>query len=162
MILDCLYWDRQFRYRLFKNIWNLNKRGGGVVPQNLCGGGGALEKNSTINKQVDIFLALKSSEKQRTWEFYPAKTNRVKDNLNNVSEYLWIWCHLNIISVVLETTFSYFNFLSVISKFSFLGIGLKTKMRKSRKSPSFESTKFKYMWICFLITILTFWVLKLN
>ena len=52
--------------------------------------------------------------------------------------------------------------ISVISEFSFLGIGLKTKTRKSRKISMFGSTKFKCIWIYFLITILTFWVLKLK
>ena len=52
--------------------------------------------------------------------------------------------------------------ISVISEFSFLGIGLKTKTRKSRKISIFRSAKFKYMWICFSIIILTFWVLKLK
>ena len=39
--------------------------------------------------------------------------------------------------------------ISVISEFSFLGIGLKTKIRKSRKIFSFGSVKHKWMWICF-------------
>ena len=46
--------------------------------------------------------------------------------------------------------------ISEISKFSFLGLGLKTKTRKSRKISVFGSTKFKWIWIYFLITILTF------
>ena len=44
----------------------------------------------------------------------------------------------------------------MISEFSVLGIGLKTKTRKSRKVFIFGSTKFKCIWIYFLITILTF------
>ena len=50
--------------------------------------------------------------------------------------------------------------ISVISEFSFLSIVLKTKTRKSRKIFIFGSIKFKCMWICFSITISTFWTLK--
>ena len=52
--------------------------------------------------------------------------------------------------------------ISLISEFSFLGIGLKTKTGKSPKISIFGSTKFKWIWIYFLTTILTFWVLKLK
>ena len=52
--------------------------------------------------------------------------------------------------------------ISVISGFPFLRIGLKTKTRKSRKILIFGSIKFKWMWTCFLITILNFWLLKLK
>ena len=52
--------------------------------------------------------------------------------------------------------------ISVISGFSFLGIGLKMKTRKSRIIFIFGFIKFKWMWTCFLITILTFWALKLK
>ena len=52
--------------------------------------------------------------------------------------------------------------IPVISGFSFLGIGLKTKARKSRKISIFASKKFKCIWIYFFITLLTFWVLKLK
>ena len=52
--------------------------------------------------------------------------------------------------------------ISVISEFSLLGIGLKTKTWKSRKIFIFGSIKFKWMWICFLITVSTFWTLKLK
>ena len=52
--------------------------------------------------------------------------------------------------------------ISEISEFLLLGIGLKMKTRKSRKISIFPSTKFKCIWICFLITILIFWVLKLK
>ena len=52
--------------------------------------------------------------------------------------------------------------ISVISEFSFLGIGFKRKTRKSRKISIFGSTKFKCIWIFFLTTILTFSVLKLK
>ena len=52
--------------------------------------------------------------------------------------------------------------ISVISEFSFLGIGLKTKTRKSRKKIIFGFIKFKWMWICVSMTISTFWALKLK
>ena len=52
--------------------------------------------------------------------------------------------------------------ISKISEFSFLGIGLKTKTRKSRKISIFGSTKSKCISMYFLTTILTFWVLKLK
>ena len=55
-----------------------------------------------------------------------------------------------------------FSWISVISEFSFLGIGLKMKTRKLRKISLFGSTKFKCIWIYFLTTILTSWVLKLK
>ena len=70
--------------------------------------------------------------------------------VSKVAELFWERCHLNNISRVLEITFSYFSILgglcriSVISEFSFLGIGLKTKTRKSRKIFMFRSAKFKY------------------
>ena len=52
--------------------------------------------------------------------------------------------------------------ISMISKISSLDIGPKTKTQKSRKICIFGSIKFKYMWICFSITISTFWALKLE
>ena len=52
--------------------------------------------------------------------------------------------------------------ISVISGFSFLGIGLKMKTRKSRIIFIFGFIKLKWMWTCFLITILTFSALKLK
>ena len=55
-----------------------------------------------------------------------------------------------------------FSRISVIYEFSLLGIGLKTKTRKSRKISIFGSTKFKCTWIYFLTTILTFCELKLK
>ena len=55
-----------------------------------------------------------------------------------------------------------FSWISVISEFSFLGIGLKTKTRKSRKIFIYGSIMFKCMWIYFSISISTFWVLKLK
>ena len=48
-----------------------------------------------------------------------------------------------------------FWWISGISKFSFLGIGLKTKTRKSRKIFIFWFITFQCMWICVLTTILT-------
>ena len=55
-----------------------------------------------------------------------------------------------------------FSWISLISEFSFLGIDLKTKTRKSRKISNFGSKSFKCIWLYFLITVLTFWVLKLK
>ena len=55
-----------------------------------------------------------------------------------------------------------FWWVSLISTFSFLSIGLKTKTWKSRKIFNFESIMFKWMWIYFLISISTFWELKLK
>ena len=52
--------------------------------------------------------------------------------------------------------------ISVISEFSYLGIALKTKTRKSRKFFIFGSIMFKCMRIYFLISISAFWVLKLK
>ena len=52
--------------------------------------------------------------------------------------------------------------ISVISELSFLVIGLKTKTWKSQKIFIFGSVKFKCMWICFSITISTFWAWKLK
>ena len=52
--------------------------------------------------------------------------------------------------------------ISVISEFSFLGIGLNTKARKSQKIFIFGSMEFKCMWICFSTTIWTFSALKLK
>ena len=52
--------------------------------------------------------------------------------------------------------------ISVICQFSFSGIELKTEIRKSRNSFVFWSIKFKCIWICFSITISTFWALKLR
>ena len=86
---------------------------------------------------------------------------------SNVAEWFWVWCHLNSISTVFEATFSYYSIMefsriSVISEFSLLGIGLKTKTRKSWKISIFGSTKFKCIWIYFSISISNFWVLKLK
>ena len=55
-----------------------------------------------------------------------------------------------------------FSKISVISEFLFLGVGLTTKTWKSHEIFLFGSTKLKWMSTCFLITILTFWVLKLK
>ena len=63
-------------------------------------------------------------------------------------------CHISVLW--------HFCRISVIFGFSFLGIGLKMKTRKSRIIFIFGFIKFKWMWTCFLITILTFWVLKLK
>ena len=52
--------------------------------------------------------------------------------------------------------------ISLISKFSFLGIGFKTKSQKPRKIFIFGSIMFKCMWIYFSIPISIFWVLKLK
>ena len=51
------------------------------------------------------------------------------------------------------TVFWRFCRIPKISKFSILGTGLKTKTRKSWKISIFGSTKFKCIWIYFLITI---------
>ena len=55
-----------------------------------------------------------------------------------------------------------FSWISMISKFSFLGIGLQTKTWKSPKISIFGSTKCKCIWNYFVTTILIFWVLKLK
>ena len=55
-----------------------------------------------------------------------------------------------------------FSWISMISKSSFLGIGLKTKTWKSLKISIFGYTKFKCIWNYFVTTILIFWVLKLK
>ena len=73
----------------------------------------------------------------------------------------------NRISTAFEATFSHFSIMaflwvSMISRFSFLSIGLKTKTRKSRQILIFGSIKLKWMWTCFLNTILNFSGLKLN
>ena len=52
--------------------------------------------------------------------------------------------------------------ISVLSEFSYLGTGFKTKTRKSRKIFIFGSIMFKCMWIYFSISVSTFWVLKLK
>ena len=54
-----------------------------------------------------------------------------------------------------------FWWISRISEFSFLGIGHKTKTRKSRKIFIFWFIALQCMWICVLTTFLTVWVLKL-
>ena len=55
-----------------------------------------------------------------------------------------------------------FRWVSVISEFSFLGIALKTKTRKITENHYFWVIKLKCMWICFMITNLTFWVSKMT
>ena len=52
--------------------------------------------------------------------------------------------------------------ISVISEFSYLGVGLKMKTRKSRKIFIFWFITLRCMWICVLTTILTVWMLKLT
>ena len=86
-----------------------------------------------------------------------------------MAESYWDLCDLkNISKLLLLKLHSHISVLwhlcriSMISKFSFLGIRLKMKTRKSRKSFIFGSLKFKCIWICFSITISTFWALKLK
>ena len=55
-----------------------------------------------------------------------------------------------------------FWWISVISKFSFLGIGLKMKTQTSRKIFNFWFITLQCMWICVLTTTLTAWPLKLT
>ena len=55
-----------------------------------------------------------------------------------------------------------FWWISVISKFSFLGIGLKMKTQTSRKIFNFWFITLQCMWICVLTTTLTVWPLKLT
>ena len=55
----------------------------------------------------------------------------------------------------------HFCSISVISEFSYLGIVLKTKTWKSQKIFIFGSTKLKWIWIYFSISISTFWLLTL-
>ena len=55
-----------------------------------------------------------------------------------------------------------FSWISGISEFSFLGIGHKTKTRKSHRTFIFWFITLQCMWICVLTTILTVWVLKLT
>ena len=64
-----------------------------------------------------------------------------------------------------EFTYSHFSILgfwwiSVISKFSFLGIGFITDTRKSWKIIIFCFTTLQCMWICASTTILTVWMLN--
>ena len=59
-------------------------------------------------------------------------------NIFNVGESFWEWCRLNSISSVFEVVYLFsvfwgFSSISGISKFSFLGIGLKTKTQKLQK-----------------------------
>ena len=92
-----------------------------------------------VQTEVDKSRGVRISWKTNIWHI-----------ISKVVELFWERCHLNNISRVLEITFSYFSILgglcriSVISEFSFLGIGLKTKTRKSRKIFMFRSAKFKY------------------
>ena len=55
-----------------------------------------------------------------------------------------------------------FWWISGISEFWFLGIGHKTKTRKSRKIFIFWFITLRCMWICVLTIFLTVWVLKLT
>ena len=55
-----------------------------------------------------------------------------------------------------------FGWISVTSNFSFLGIGLKMKTRKSQKLFIFWFITLQCVWICVLTTILTVWVSKLT
>ena len=74
------------------------------------------------------------------------RTSQLFFKLHSYISVLWCFCRI-----------------SVISEFLFLGIGLKTKTQKLQKSFFlFGSIKFKYMWICFSITISTFWAIKLK
>ena len=70
--------------------------------------------------------------------------------IGNMAESHGDLCDLRNISTVLLKLHSHFSVIwrfcriSVISEFSFLGEGLKTKTRKSRKISIFRSAKFKY------------------
>ena len=74
-------------------------------------------------------------------------------------ESCWLWCHMKSISTPYEAKFSVFV---EFSEFSPLGIGFKTKNRKSHKIFIFWIYKGQLNEDLFLINILTFWVLKLT
>ena len=116
------------------------------------------EINKKNNKRLNLInLAGSDALKKQKYDTWIAMwLNHFKNNV--------IW---TVFKGVLElhsyiSVFWGFSLISMISKFLFLGIGLKTKTWKSLKISIFVSTKFKCMWIYFLITILTFWVLKLK
>ena len=78
-----------------------------------------------------------------------------------------IFPFLNSMSRVFEVTYSHFSILgfwwiSMISEFSFLGIGFITKTWKSRKIFIFWFITLQCMWILVLTTILTVRVIKLT
>ena len=72
LILECLYWDRQFWYGWIKKIFGIiNKQRGGTGCKNKYLG--EFVKNSKINKRLETFI----------WH------SRVNENLTNC-----IWMHV--------------------------------------------------------------------
>ena len=104
------------------------------------------------------------------------KTDKKKNGLNLMDSegskafktplaaaWLAMWlnhCEFDVIWHSHISVFWGFSWISVISDFSFLGIGPKTKTQKSRKIFIFGSIMFKCMWVYFSISISTLSVLK--
>ena len=116
------------------------------------------EINKKNNKRLNL-INLEGSDalKKQKYETWTTMwLNRFENNVIWTVFKLFFKLHSHI------TVLWRFCRISVISEFSFLGIGLKTKTRKSRKISIFGSTKSKCISMYFLTTILTFWVLKLK
>ena len=85
---------------------------------------------------------------------------------SNVAKSLYIWCHLNNISRVFEVTYSHFSILGFLMGFRDFRVFVFGYMAQNENPETTENhyfwvMKLKYMWICFMITILTFWVSKM-
>ena len=85
---------------------------------------------------------------------------------SNVAKSLYIWYHLNNISRVFEVTYSHFSILGFLMGFRDFRVFVFGYMAQNENPETTENhyfwvMKLKYMWICFMITILTFWVSKM-
>ena len=123
---------------------------------------------------LDIGFITKTQKSRKIFIFWYITVQCVWICVLTTAAWLAIWLdHFEI--DVLWTTFKEFLNLHIhisvfwgfwwitgISKSSFLGIGHKTKTRKSWKIFIFWFITLQCMWICVLTTILTVWVLKLT
>ena len=118
-----------------------------------------LSAKTKINKNVRNLINLDGLEafKRQKYDTWIAMwLNHFENDVIWTAFQLFLKLHFHI------TVLWCFCKISGISEFLFLGIGLKMKTRKSRKISIFGSAKFKCIWMYFSISILTFWVLKLN
>ena len=112
-----------------------------------------------INKNVLNFInpdGLEAFERQTTGTWLEIWVNHFEFDVIWRASQLFLKLHSH------NSVLWRFCSISVISEFSYLGTGLKTKTRKSRKIFIFGSIMFKCMWIYFSIPISIFWVLKLK
>ena len=115
-------------------------------------------KTKTNKKLLNLINldGLKSFERQKYDTWIAMCLNHFENDVISRAFQLFLKRHFHV------TGLWRFCRISEILEFSFLSVDLKTKTRKSWKISIFGSRKFKCIWIYLLVTILTFWVLKLK